>query len=66
MVSVGVVRFHLFSLIVIKMAMEIIQTSCENTDIDTCSDRNLSNLEYTDVVVLLREDSSNSQVSSIV
>lgn len=53
---IRVALYHIFFLTAIEMIMEIPQTSFENSDIDIYSDRNQSDLEYADVIVLLSEN----------
>lgn len=42
--------------------MKISLSSCKNNDIDICSDRNLSDLEYAEDAVLFSEDPNELQV----
>lgn len=44
------------------MALTIAPSSCDSTNIDNCSDRKLSDLEYVYNVLLLSKDSSKLQV----
>lgn len=46
---------------VIRMVIEIISSSCENTDNDIRADRHLPDLRFADDAVLLNKDSSNMQ-----
>lgn len=52
--------------LVIEMIVEIALSLCEDGDIDICSDKNLSDLQNKDDVVLLNEDPSKLKVLSIV
>lgn len=57
LVTAGTISTTLFSFFS-KIAMEIVLSLCENSALDICSEKSLSDLEYTDQVVLLSEDSS--------
>lgn len=61
LVFVRVPLFRLFNFVT-EMVLEIALRPCENSSTDACPEKNLSELEYTDDVVRLREDSSK-QVS---
>lgn len=45
-----------FSKFVFKMTIEIILSSCQINEIDICSRRKLSELQFADDIVLLTED----------
>lgn len=44
------------------MAIKLVLFSCENSGIDICQDRNLSDSEYANAVMLLSKDPSKLQI----